>query len=43
MPDMRRVRRAYDFFCFRNIPSGVGRPNSPDGGKMARKAVFRHE
>ena len=22
MPDMRRVRRAYDFFCFRRIPAG---------------------
>ena len=41
MPDMRRVRRAYDFFCFRRI--GVGRPNRPSGGNMARKAVFRHE
>ena len=41
MPVMRRVRRAYDFFCFRRI--GVGRPNRPSGGNMARKAVFRHE
>ena len=40
MPDMRRVRRAYDFFCFRKIP---GRANRPDGGTTARKAVFRHE
>ena len=41
MPDMRRVHRAYDFFCFRRI--GVSRLNSPGGGKMARKAVFQHE
>ena len=34
MPDMRRVRRAYDFFCFRRI--GVGRPNWPNGGFSAR-------
>ena len=34
MPDMRRVRRAYDFFCFRRI--GVGRPNRPNGGFSAR-------
>ena len=34
MPDMRRVRRAYDFFCFRRI--GVGRPNRPNGGFPAR-------
>ena len=40
MPDMRRVRRAYDFFCFRKIPGGLTRPG---GGKMARKAVFQHE
>ena len=41
MPDMRRVRRAYDFFCFRRI--GVSGLNRPSGGKMARKAGFRHE
>ena len=41
MPDMRRVRRAYDFFCFRRI--GVSRPNRPGSGKMARKAVFQHK
>ena len=40
MPDMRRVRRAYDFFCFRRIPGGRNRPG---GGKMARTAGFRHE
>ena len=34
MPDMRRVRRAYDFFCFRRI--GVSRPNWPNGGFSAR-------
>ena len=34
MSDMRRVRRAYDFFCFRRI--GVGRPNRPNGGFSAR-------
>ena len=34
MPDMRRVRRAYDFFCFRRM--GVGRPNWPNGGFSAR-------
>ena len=34
MPDMRRVRRAYDFFCFRRI--GVSRPNRPNGGFSAR-------
>ena len=34
MPDMRRVRRAYDFFCFRRF--GVGRPNWPNGGVSAR-------
>ena len=34
MPDMHRVRRAYDFFCFRRI--GVGRPNRPNGGVSAR-------
>ena len=33
MPDMRCVRRAYDFFCFRRI--GVGRPNRPSGGFSA--------
>ena len=46
MPDMRRVRRAYDFFCFRKIPGetdGVGGANRPSGGTTARKAVFRHE
>jgi len=40
MPDMRRVRRAYDFFCFRKIPGGANRPG---GGTTARKAIFRHE
>ena len=40
MPDMRRVRRAYDFVCFRKIPGGANRPG---GGTTARKAVFRHE
>ena len=34
MSDMRCVRRAYDFFCFRRI--GVGRPNRPNGGFSAR-------
>ena len=43
MPDMRRVRRAYDFFCFRKIPGGAGRMNRPGGGTTARKAFFRHE
>ena len=40
MPDMHRVHRAYDFFCFRKIPGGRNRPG---GGKMARTAGFRHE
>ena len=39
MPDMRRVRRAYDFFCFRRI--GVGRPNWPNGGKKAQMTCPR--
>ena len=39
MPDMRRVRRAYDFFCFRRI--GVGRPNWPNGGFSARMTCPR--
>ena len=39
MPDMRRVRRAYDFFCFRRI--GVGRPNRPNGGFSAQMTCPR--
>ena len=39
MPDMRRVRRAYDFFCFRRI--GVGRPNWPNGWFSARMTCPR--
>ena len=39
MSDMRRVRRAYDFFCFRRI--GVSRPNWPNGGFSAQMTCPR--
>lgn len=40
MPDMRRVRRAYDFFCFRKIPGGVGGANRPGAGQRHERRFF---